>query len=270
MNQQQKAELFRSLHNGDKLLVLPNCWDSISAKVLQGAGARAIATASASISWAQGVSDGEGLSLETMVGVVKLACDAVDIPVTADMERGFGETPDNVEKSIAAVIAVGAVGVNIEDNVVGGSQREIKDMQERISAARRAGDQAAVNIYINARADGYLLGLTGQSVFDDTVARGKAWLEAGADCVFVPGVADIEIIANLVTAIGGPVSVIVMDEKTPTLEQLSGAGVTRISTGPRPMQAVMGSLANAVLSINEHGDFRFMRGAPGFGDLQKL
>lgn len=270
MGQQEKAELFRSLHKGNKLLVLPNCWDAISAKVLQGAGAPAIATASASISWVRGVSDGEGLSLKTMLDAVKLVCDGVEIPVSADMERGFGETPEDVEQSIAAVIEAGAVGINIEDNVAGGTQREIKDMQARVSAARRAGDKAGVNIFINARADGYLLGLKGQAVFDDTVARGKAWLAAGADCVFVPGVADIEVIANLVSAIGGPVSVIVMDENTPSVQKLKDAGVARISTGPRTMQAAMGSLMNVMSSINENGDFRFLQGAPGFGDLQKL
>jgi len=268
MNQQEKATFFRSLHGADQLLVLPNCWDAISAKVLQGAGAGAIATASASISWARGVPDGEGLGLGAMIEAIGLVCNSVDVPVSADMEKGYGETPQNVGESISAVIAAGVVGVNIEDSIAGGKQREIGDMQARLAAARQAGGQAGVDIYINARADGYLLGLRGNEVFDDTVVRGKAWLEAGADCVFVPGVADIEIIEKLVAAIGGPVSVIVMDEKTPSVAQLLAAGVARISTGPRPMQAAMGSLINMVSSIEKNGDFGFMRGVPGAGDLQ--
>jgi len=270
MHQQEKAKLFRSLHEGGQILVLPNCWDAISARVLQQAGAGAIATASASISWARGVRDGEGLSLADMLDAVALVCNSVDVPVTADMEKGFGETPEDVGKSIAAVIAVGAVGINIEDSIAGGKQRSVGDMQARIAAARQAGDQAGVDIYINARADGYLLGQTGKEVFEDTVLRGKAWLEAGADCVFVPGIADIDIIGKLVAAIDGPVSVIVMDENTPSVSQLSKAGIIRISTGPRPMQAVMGALANLMDSMAENGDFRFMKGVPGFGDLQKL
>ncbi len=270
VQQQDKARVFRSLHHGDKLLVLPNCWDVISAKVLQHSGAPAIATASASISWARGVPDGEGLSLEQMLDTVSLICNSVDVPVSADMEKGFGETADEVGQSIAAVIESGAIGVNIEDSIAGGQQRSIADMQARLSAARQAGVKADIDIYINARADGYLLGLKGDEVFKDTITRGKAWLEAGADCVFVPGVADIDIISKLVTAIGGPVSVIVMDENTPSIAQLSTAGIARISTGPRPMQAVMGNLGDVMTSIADHGDFRFMKGVPGFADLQEL
>lgn len=270
MNQKDKAAQFRALHDTSGVLVLPNCWDAISAKVLQGAGAKAIATASASISWTHGVPDGEGLLLDDMIGAVKLVCDSVDVPVSADMERGFGATPQEVEASISAVIAAGAVGINIEDSLTGGGQRPIAEMRERIGAARKAGAAAGIDVFINARADGYLLGGTGPEVFNDTVDRGNAWLEAGADCVFVPGVADIDLLKRLTAAINGLVSVIVMDENTPSLTQLQAAGVTRISTGPRPMQAVMGTLAGMMDSIGENGDFRFMAGAPGFGDLQKL
>lgn len=270
MNQKEKAALFRALHNSSDVFVLPNCWDAISAKVLQNAGAKAVATASASISWTRGVPDGEGLLLDDMVGAVKLVCDSVDVPVSADMERGFGDTPHDVEASISAVIAAGAVGINIEDSVAGGGQRPIAEMRERIGAARNAGDASGIDIFINARADGYLLGGSGAEVFNDTVDRGNAWLAAGADCVFVPGVADTDLLKRLTAAIDGPVSVIVMDENMPSLPQLQVAGVTRISTGPRPMQAVMGTLARMMGSIRENGDFRFLAGAPGFGDLQKL
>jgi len=276
MEQSEKAKLFRALHKGPKLLVLPNCWDAISAKVFAHSGAQAVATASASISWARGVRDGEGLSLGDMIDAVALICNSVDVPVTADMEKGFGETPKEVGQAIAAAIAAGVVGINIEDSIDGGKQRPIADMQERVSATRQAGVETGVEIYINARVDGYLLGLAGKSkeageqVFKDTVTRGKAWLEAGADCVFVPGVADINIISQLVGEIGGPVSVIIMDENTPTVSQLTDAGVVRISTGPRPMQAAMGCLQGIVPSIIDNGDFRFMKGVPGFGELQNL
>jgi len=270
MEQSQKAKVFRSLHEGEKLLVLPNCWDAISARIFAHAGAPAIATASASISWARGVRDGEGLSLAEMIDAVGLICNSVDVPVTADMEKGFGETPQDVGRSITSVIAAGAVGVNIEDSIAGGKQRSIADMQERVAAARQAGVEAGVDIYINARVDRYLLGHTGDMAFEDTVARGKAWVEAGADCVFVPGVGDIDLISKLVAEIGDPVSVIVMDENTPSVSQLANAGVVRISSGPRPMQAVAGCLQEMMSSIADHGDFRFMKGVPGFGDLQNL
>lgn len=270
MSQQEKAISFRALHEGEKLLVLPNCWDAISAKVLQNAGAPAIATASASISWARGVSDGEGLALKEMIETVELVCKSVELPVSADMEKGFGDTAQDVGEAIALAIKAGAVGVNIEDSIAGGKQRPVADMQLRISAARRAGDLAKIDVYINARADGYLLGLKGNEVFDDTIARGNAWLKAGADCVFIPGIADIKIITDLVSGINGPVSMIVMDENTPSIAQLKQAGVARISTGPRTMQAVMGTLGDVMSSMERDGDFRFLSGAPGFADLQNL
>jgi len=270
MSQQEKAEIFRALHKNENIFVLANCWDAISARALRHAGAPAIATASASISWAQGVPDGEGLSRDEMIAAVALICRSVDVPVSADMEKGFGETARDVGETIAGVIEAGAVGVNIEDSIAGRKQRPIADMQERIAAARKAGEQAGVDIYINARADGYLLGGKGAEVFDDTVERGNAWLEAGADCVFVPGAAEIDVITKLADAINGPVSVIVMDENTPSVSALKNAGVVRISTGPRPMQYVMGAMLEMMTSINANGDFRFLAGAPGAGDLQKF
>lgn len=270
MSQQEKAKSFRAMHQTGQVLVLPNCWDAISARVMRHAGAKAIATASASISWARGVCDGEALTRDEMLDAVAVVCRSVDLPVSADMEKGYGDTPEAVGETIAGAIDAGAIGINIEDSLPAGGQRDIPEMQERIGAARKAGVDAGVDIYINARADGYLLGLKGDEAFEGTVERGRAWLAAGADCVFVPGVADVGILGKLVKAIGGPVSVIVMDEHTPGVAQLRAAGVTRISTGPRPMQFVAGTLHKAVESIYKEGDFRFMKGVPRYDDVEKF
>lgn len=270
MDQREKTAQFRALHGSEALFVLPNCWDAISAKVLQNAGAKAVATASASVSWACGVRDGEGLSRDEMVGVVRRVCDGVDVPVSADMERGYGETAHEVKASIGAVIEAGAVGINIEDSLGESGQRPVGQMRERIAAARDAGNEAGIDIFINARADGFLLGGAGDDVLADTIERGNAWLDAGADCVFVPGVSDLDIMKQLVAGINGPVSMIVMDEKTPNLAQLQSAGIVRISTGPRTMQAVMGCLADAYRSVGQNGDFGFVAGVPGFAELQNL
>lgn len=269
MNQKQKAETFRALHHASELLVLPNAWDAVSAKVLQAAGFPAVATASASISWARGVRDGEGLSRDDMVDAVRLVAGAVDVPVTADIEKGFGENPAEVGQSVSRILAAGAVGINIEDSV-GIGQRPVDDMQARIAAARAAGEAADVPLVINARVDAYLLGKSGDDVYADTIARAAAWFEAGADCVFVPGPKDKELIGRLASDINGPINVIVIDESTLSVSELQALGVARVSTGPRLMQCVMGSLRDAAQSIRGDGDFRFLKGAPGFGEINAL
>ena len=136
MDQKQKAEAFRSLHHAPELLVLPNAWDAVSAKVLQAAGFPAIASASASVSWSRGARDGEGLTRDDMIDAVGLIAGSVDCPVSADIEKGFGDSPADVGISVAKFIAAGAVGINIEDSV-GKGQRPVDDMQARIAAATR-------------------------------------------------------------------------------------------------------------------------------------
>jgi len=269
MDQKQKAEAFRAMHHAPELLVLPNAWDAVSAKVLQQAGFPAIATASASVSWTRGVRDGEGLTRQEMVDAVLLIADAVDVPVSADIEKGFGDTPGEVFETVAKVIAAGAVGINIEDSLDGG-QRAIAAMQARIAAAKSAGESATVPVVINARVDAYLQGKSGEAVYADTLARAAAWFEAGADCVFVPGAKDRDLIARLSADIDGPLNVIVMDETTLSVAELQSLGVARISTGPRLMQAVIGSLQQAARSIREDGDFRFLKGAASFGEINGL
>ena len=270
MDQKEKVELFRALHQQDEVFLLPNCWDVISARTLKSCGFPAIATASASIAWSYGVGDGEKLACDEMLAVIARICGGVDMPVSADIERGYGQTSDDVAQTVAGVIKAGAVGFNIEDSMADGGQRGIEDMQTRIRAARAVCDRSGIDMYINARADGYLLGKKGQEVFDETVVRGKAWLAAGADCVFVPGVGDINIIKNLANAIAGPISVIVIDENTATLKELTSASVCRISTGPRTLQFVTGTLQTAMKQLREDGDFAFMKKALSFADVQNF
>lgn len=270
MKLKQKTAKFRAMHQQDEVLFLPNCWDAISARTLSSCGFKAIATASASIAWSYGVSDGENLSRQEMLSVITRICKSVEIPVSADIERGYGETPQDVAETVQGVISAGAVGFNIEDSTDDGGQRDICEMQRRISVARDVCVKNGVDTYINARADGYLLGNTGDEVFEDTIARGKAWLEAGADCVFVPGLSDVKIITALKSGIGGPVSVLVSDEHTPSLEMLKSSGICRISTGPRTLQFVAGSLKTAMVDVQTHQDFRFMKGVPSFADVEKF
>lgn len=262
-----KAAVFRDLHHADDILVLPNAWDGVSAKILEQAGFPAVATASASVSWTRGVRDGEGLTRDDALDAIRLVASSVDLPVTADIEKGFGDTPSDVGESIKRVIDAGAVGINIEDSL-GRDQRPIPDMQARIAEARSgAGD---FPLFINARVDAYLLGKKGDDVYADTIARAAAWIEAGADGIFVPGPRDADLIGKLVTDIKAPLNVIVLDENTLSVAELQGLGVARVSTGPRLMQCAMGSLQRAAASIRADGDFRFMKGAANFAEINAL
>ncbi|MEO0618656.1 MAG: isocitrate lyase/phosphoenolpyruvate mutase family protein, partial [Pseudomonadota bacterium] len=199
---------------------------------------------------------------------VRLVAGSVDVPVSADIERGFGDDPQAIAATIAEVIDAGAVGINIEDSIDGGTQRDIAEMQARIRGARDgAGD---FPLWINARVDAYLLGKSGDDVYSDTIARAAAWIAAGADSIFVPGPKDAGLIAQLVADISAPLNVIVIDETTLSVAELKALGVARVSTGPRLMQAAMTGLHAAIRSIREDGDFRFLEDATGFGALQKL
>ena len=267
MTQLQKCEIFNAMHRAGKAFILPNCWDAASAVMLEQAGFEAIATASAAVSWACGVKDGEGLARNDMLDVLARVCAAVSVPVSADIERGFGAGPGEVGETVARVLKAGAVGINIEDSLGDGTLRAVPDMQARIAAARAAGEAAGIGLVINARVDHYLLGHSGDDTLADTTARAKAWIEAGATCIFIPGVSDTGLMAQLASAIDAPLNMLVMSADMAPLADIEKAGVRRVSTGPRLMQATLGALSGFASSLREHGDFRFLADAPDFGSI---
>ncbi len=258
------------MHTAAEAFVLPTCWDGITAKLLERAGFPAIATASAAVAWSHGLMDGERLTRDEMIAAIRRVVRSVVVPVSADLERGYGATPAEVAETVTMVLDEGAVGINIEDGTVEGRQRAVVDMQTRIAAARAAADAAGIPLVINARIDAYLLGLSGEAVFQDTSKRAAAWLDAGASSVFVPGVTDPELMGRLATAIEAPLNILVMDEHTPSREEMDSLGVKRISLGPRLIQAAMGDFDRHCRSMRDTGDFRFLQGAPGFADLNGL
>jgi 2-methylisocitrate lyase-like PEP mutase family enzyme len=219
---------FRALHAG-RILVLPNAWDVASARLIEQAGAAAIATTSAGVAWSLGVPDGDQLSRNRAVDLVARVVAAVTVPVTADIEAGFGATAADVGDTVRAVADAGAAGVNIEDCLhPGPGLREIADQVERLAAAR-----AAAPVFINARIDTYL------SAAGDpanrlavTVTRAKAFLDAGADGVFVPGVGDPELIAALASQVDAPLNVLGYPGALP-VQKLAELGVARVSVGAR-------------------------------------
>jgi 2-methylisocitrate lyase-like PEP mutase family enzyme len=245
--QHLKAEAFRSLHVSGKPLVLFNIWDAGSAKAVAASGARAIATGSWSVATANGFPDGERLPLDLAIDNLARITAATDLPVTIDLESGYGETVDAVAHCVLRAIQAGAVGCNLEDSFPkDGSLRDLRDQEARIAAARKAADSAGLPFFINARTDVFF---QKTAAHDDTTVRAaldraRAYARAGADGLFVPGVTDEALIARLVDRSPLPLNVMVQ-QATPPLSRLSELGVARVSHGPEPYLAMVKMLSEA-------------------------
>jgi 2-methylisocitrate lyase-like PEP mutase family enzyme len=239
--QRRKADALRQLHAAPELLVLVNAWDAASARTIAAVeGCRALATASWSIAAAYGVPDGEQLAREDMLAAVGRIAGAVELPVSADLESGYGATEGEVGDTIAGALEAGAVGCNLEDGTrdPAAPLRPAAEHAARVAAARAAGERAGVPLVINARTDVFLARAGG---VEDAVERGRAYREAGADCIFVPGVTDAETIERLVAEMGSPVSLIATP-RSPALAELQRLGVARVSVGPGSMGAALSGL----------------------------
>jgi 2-methylisocitrate lyase-like PEP mutase family enzyme len=244
--QREKAEELRRLHAAPEPLVLVNAWDAVSAKVVASTGAHAIATASWSIAAARGYKDGENIPLELMLDGVAIVAKAVELPVTADLERGYGDAGATVAKAIEA----GAVGSNLEDSDGAGGLVSLDEHVAAVEAARAAGEQAGVPIVINARTDVYLCGAND---LDQAVERARAYLAAGADCAFIPGVRDVDTLEALVRGVRGPISILA-GPGSPPLAEIARLGIARVSYGPGPLGVAMAALKRAAETLITGGD----------------
>ncbi|WP_327580507.1 isocitrate lyase/phosphoenolpyruvate mutase family protein [Nonomuraea sp. NBC_00507] len=254
-----QAALFRALHHGGAVLVLPNAWDAASAAVIEGAGAQAIATTSAGVSWANGAPDAHGLSRERMAAAVGRIVAAVSVPVTADIEGGYGD----VAATVRAVIEAGAVGVNLEDSG-GAPLLSPKDQARRIAEAREAADAAGVDVFINARTDVYLAGIPGDQPAE-VEERARVYADAGADGLFVPGLLDLDAIARLA---GGPLPLNVMaGPGAPAVAELAAAGVTRVSVGSAIAQSAYACAARAAAELLGAGTYDTLADGLDYGGL---
>lgn len=250
-----KAERLRSLHAGPRILVLCNVWDAAGARIVEEAGFPALATSSAAIANSLGYPDGQRIAREEMAAVVRRIAEAVAVPVTADMESGYGLTPETAATTVVAALDAGAVGINLEDTI---EERKFIDMSlqgERIRAAREAANRAGVPIVINARTDVFLA-RTGDPAtwFEHAARRANAYREAGADCLFVPGVTDAATIARLVREIAGPINILV-GAGTPPVAELERLGVRRVSVGSLPMRATMALIRRIARELAESGAY---------------
>jgi 2-methylisocitrate lyase-like PEP mutase family enzyme len=236
----EKAEKLRMLHRADRPLVLVNVWDAVTARIAARAGSAAIATTSAGIAFAAGYPDGEKIPRDRMLEAVARICGAVSLPVTADVEAGYGNTPDDLHRTADGVLDAGAVGMNLEDGTSRPDTLTDLGLQlEKIRAVREVARRRGVPIVLNARTDVYLDHVGPEpGRLAETVRRTEAYRDAGADCIFVPGVTDPATIGELVRRLGCPVNILAV-AGSPSIGELAKLGVARVSLGSGPMRAAM-------------------------------
>ena len=254
MSQSVKAQQLLSLHNNGKLLILPNVWNPISARMLQAKGYPAVATASAAIAEALGYSDGEQLKLDTMLEMVARIVRSVDLPVTADFEAGYSDSIEGLQENISRLLDTGAVGINFEDSFDDSSHlRPIAEQAERIKAVREAAERKGVHLVINARADSFFAeGFSSdEERIEDVVTRLNAYIQAGADTTYPVGRGDKETLKILRKRISAPINVLAT-AKTASLKELQELGINRVSFGPyifRSLLAKMSAMQDEILNM---------------------
>ncbi len=259
-----KAEKLRALHHDPEVLVLPNAWDCASARIFEELGYPAIATTSAGVAFAQGYQDGQYIPPEEMLAVVARIARSVDVPVTADLEGGYA----NIAETAAALIESGAVGLNLEDILGHGpeSLASIDEQVSRIAAVRRTGP-----VVINARTDLYLMQIgDAETRFERACERLKAYRDAGADCLFIPGIVAEDLIARFVDALRFPINLLAV-AGTPPVERLKELGVARVSVGSGVMRSVMGHTRRVAEAVKKSGTFeRMIEGSIPFAEANGM
>ena len=266
-----KADALRRLHVEGPMLVLPNAWDAGSARIFVEAGFPALATTSAGIAFSLGLPDGERISRDEMLAAVARITRRISVPITADMEAGYGQTPDAVAETVRRVIDAGAVGMNLEDRV---EEKRLIDFPlavERVRAARQAADATGARLVLNARTDAFEAPeIPRDKRLAEAVRRGNAFREAGADSVFVPFVGDRGTIEQLVQQIRAPLNIL-GTPNAPTLKEMAGLGVRRVTFGSAPMRATLGLVRRMAREWKEKGTYGTLEayGIP-FAELQKV
>ena len=271
----EKAERLLKLHHGDGPLLLVNAWDASSAVIVEHAGFPAVATSSAAVANALGYADGQNVPWTGMVDAIRRIASAVNVPVTADIEAGFASGAQQLENSIADVISAGIVGVNLEDaQATHGAAVplfSVADQVARIEAARKIGEHYGIHLVINARTDAYWQqGVQPEEALRNTLERGKAYMEAGADCIFIPGLKNPEHIRAVIEAWKCPVNILAV-AGAPSINELKALGVKRISMGSGPHRAALGLLRRIIHEAQTSGTYKTMvEGAVSYDEINGL
>lgn len=265
------ARQFAALHRPGQPLLLPNAWDPASARVIEQCGAAAIATTSAGVAWSLGCPDGNHLGPERALTAVARIAQVATVPVSADIEGGYADTPAGVAETVRRVLDVGAVGVNIEDaDYAGRGLLSIEEQEARLGAARAAGEATGIPVFINARIDTYLRAVGEPDVrLKETLQRAHAYLAAGASGIFVPGLLDLEELARLATAIDGPLNAMA-GPGAPSVAELAETGVARVSLGAAIAMAAYAAAHRAATELHVHGTYDALNDQVDFADLQAL
>ncbi len=267
------ARQFLALHHGSKILVLPNAWDVSSARIFEDAGFPAIGTTSSGIANSLGYPDGEKISRGEMLAVVRGIAEAVNVPVSADVEAGYGVTPEEVAETAREVISAGAVGMNLEDAIPGNldSLADTILQNEIIHAVIEASKRAGVPLVLNARTDIFLNSIgPAETRLERALDRLNSYRAAGAQSLFAPGVKDKDTIAQLAQGVRGPLNILATIG-TPPVSELEQLGVRRVSLGSGPMRATLGLLQRMARQIREEGVFSLMTdGALPYADVNRL
>jgi 2-methylisocitrate lyase-like PEP mutase family enzyme len=270
--QVRKAQNFRAMHGGRDFLLLPNVWDVASARIVEDAGYNAVATTSAGIAFALGYPDGQKIPRQGMLDAVARIARAVKVPVTADVESGYGRRPEDAGRTALAVIEAGAVGMNLEDapGESGNPLAELSAQLEKIRAVREAAVTTRVPLVLNARTDVYLLQVGEASGrYDETIRRLCAYRDAGADCVFAPGLRDVATIQRLAADVECPLNILA-GPGSPSLAELHALGVARVSLGSGPMRAAMGTLRSIAHELKTSGTYELLQDAPTHAEMNQL
>lgn len=259
VEQSAKARAFRALHQQPGIFVMPNAWDAGSARLLAAAGFAALGSTSAGIAFSMGWPDGDArMTRELMLARLQAIVAAVPLPVSADLESGYGATPDEVGRTIRLAWQAGVVGANLED-ATGQPARPLFDLPEaaeRLRAARAAADALCPDFTVTARIDSFLV--DAPQPLDDALRRAEAYRAAGADCIFVPGLRDEATLRTLVEAVGLPLTVVMGLTGSPlTVPRLQELGVRRVSIGGSLARAACGLIRRAAEEMALHGSFGF-------------
>ena len=268
----EKAERLRLLHRPGQPLLLVNVWDAATARLIERAGFPAIATTSAGIAFSRGYPDGQRIPRDEMLAEIARICRAVSVPVTADLEAGYGDSPEAVAQAAARALDAGAAGLNLEDGTGRMEEPlfELGRQVEKIRAIREAGRRRGVAIVVNARTDVYLDRVGPESGrLEETIRRGAAFRDAGADCVFVPGVKEVGLIGEIVRRLACPVNVLAAPGG-PSLGELAKLGVARVSLGSGAMRAALTLVERIGEELRTEGTWSALDGALSYASVNEL
>lgn len=269
--QRERAARFAALHEpGGEVLVLANAWDVASARLVEDAGATAVATTSAGVAWSLGEPDGDRLARDPAMALVARVVAAVEVPVTADLESGFADDDAALAVTVRAVVEAGAVGVNVED-AAGAGLRPAAEQAARLAVIRRTADAAGVGLFVNARIDTYLRGVgePGDARLAETVRRAEAYLAAGANGIFVPGVVDPDTVRRLVAEIDAPLNLLV-GPGAPPVGELAALGVRRISVGSGIASAAYALTRRAAVELLTAGTYTALEGGIAHAEMNAV